>query len=73
MPANEDLLPSGEYRLRKSGGTRSAVSGSIVATRRHDHNSTPMFRLNFGIPAHQVMWGCVWFYADDLEFVHVDD
>jgi hypothetical protein len=73
MPSNEDLLPPGEYRLRKSGGIRSAVSGSIVATRRHDHNGRPQYRLDFGIPAHQAMWGDVWFYADDLEAAHGDE
>lgn len=66
----EDLLPPSEYRLRKSGGTRSAVSGSVVATRRHDHNKQLQYRLDFGIPAHHAMWGQVWFYADDLEAVH---
>ena len=56
------------HRLRTNVGV-SAYVGIVVETRRHESNKRPMYRLAFGNPKHQAVWGGAWFYFDDLEAV----
>ena len=65
--SEEIIDPKDRHRRLRSSRDKSVHVGVIVATRRHEHNGRPMYRMDFGIPAHQAMWGQAWFYADDLE------